>query len=814
MNKVLVLIFSSMFFVHNLHSQENKECHITGVINESVTFNPLEFSTITLINNKTKEVFGGISDKNGNFDVLAIAGIYTLKIEYISFKDKVFSKFNLDKNISLGTILLSINTESLEQVDISGKPQLTTFKLGKTVYNVQDDASSKGATATDILSNVPSITLNSKNEPIIRGIEAIVLINGRRSSMTKIEALQNLQASSIKRIEVMTMPSAKYGTGAEGGIINVILKKGLDNGLNGSVNLTGGNNNIYGGSTSINFRKNKINLYSNTSYFHRELLGEVTIGNNFFDDGIITGYSNEALENLREDKVFNSTFGVDYYLNDYANLNLEASYGHFVKGISTINTAMYNNANNYHYLTKEQLGFTDFANDIYEISFTYDQYFERESEQLYLNINFNNDLETNRTELFFNELFPSKIPLPSKDELIYNDIELNNFEWYAAYVFPLNENSTLEFGSRGEFGSIKTDFMNEIIFEGSFITNPKTSNNFIYTENHYGGYTEYSFQNEKYAFKAGLTIDQTDVTVELLTTNEISHQDYLNFLPSINMKFFQDENKSFGLSYRRDIGRTNYLDLNPFENRFSETTSFQGNPELAPVYMNSFELSYLNETEKKLTLKPSMYFKDLKDYWQYVTVETGETVNNAPKLLTTPINLGHVSFFGIELLINYTPYKWLKFNSTIDFRYANQKGIYEYTNTNNEIIILDYNNDNIGGSGKLKTNILLPFDIDFQTLIQYNLSSEAAYSKRYSYAYMNASLSKDILKDKATLTLNANDLFNSNQIERVRWTDEFMSLNKTQWRQPSVLLSFTYRFNESKKDKSLDINANDEQEKD
>ena len=277
MNKVLVLIFLSLFFVCNLHSQDIKEFRVTGIINENATLKPLEFSTITLSNNKTKEIFGGITDKNGNFDVRATPGIYTLKIEYISFADKIFTNFNLNKNVSIGTVLLSVNTETLDQIDISVKSKLTTFKLGKTVYNVEDDSSSKGASAIDILSNVPSVNLNSKNEPTIRGIEANVLINGRISSMTKIEALQNLQASSIKKIEVITMPSAKYGTGNVGGIINIILKKGLDNGLNGSFNLTGGYNNIYGGSTSINFRKNKLNLYTNTSYFHRDLLGETTI---------------------------------------------------------------------------------------------------------------------------------------------------------------------------------------------------------------------------------------------------------------------------------------------------------------------------------------------------------------------------------------------------------------------------------------------------------------------------------------------------------------------------------------------------------
>lgn len=814
MNKVLILIFLLFSIAPLLHSQNDKEFHVTGIIHELETKNPLEFATVTLLNLKSKEIFGGITDKNGNFDVVAETGIYTLTIEYISLKDKVFYNFNLNSNISLGTVLLKINSESLEQIDISGKSQLTTLKLGKTVYNVDDDISSKGSNAIDILANVPSVNINSENQPTIRGIDARVLINGRLSSMAKIEALQSLQASSIKKIEVITMPSARYGVGNSGGIINIILKKGLDNGLNGSFTLTGGNNNIYGGSTSINYRKNKINLYTNTSYFHRELLGETTIKNEFFTSGISTGFSDESLSNLRNDKVLNSTFGLDYYLNDYIYLNLEGSYGKFDKNIKTANIAKYDDANETHYLTKEQLGFTDFKNDIYELSFTYNQYFERENEELYLNLRFTNDLETNDTELFFNELFPSNMPLTDDDELIFDDIENNNIEWHGAYVLPINDKSTIEFGSRGEFGNIKTDFVNQVLFEGDFITNPNTSNKFIYDENHFGGYFEYSIEKDKYSLQAGLNIDHTDVKIELMTTNQVNTQEYTNFLPSIQLNLIKDEYKSYSIAYRRDIGRTNYNDLNPFEKRFSESNSFQGNPTLTPVYMNTFELSYLNEKETKFSFKPTAYFKHLQDYWQYISVETGEIINGVPKILTSPTNLGYLTFTGFEFLINYKPSDWLEFNSTIDLRYAYQKGTFEYTDINDKITIFDYDNGNMGGSAKLNTNIKLPFDINFQSLIQYNLTSEGAYSIRYSYAYVNAALSKDLFKDKATITLNANDIFNSKRIERTRWTNQYKSLNDSQWRQPSILLSFTYRFNESKKDKSLDIHVNDEPEND
>lgn len=813
MKKVLTSIFLMLFTVFQLFAQKNEKIHISGKIVNTANNRVLQYATISLTKVNSEDIEGTISDKNGKFDIYTQVGTYILKIEYLSFEDKIYTNFKLTKNIDLGVILLTEDSESLETVDVSGKSKLTTIKLGKVVYNVEKDISSEGSSAIDILANVPSVNINSENIPTIRGSSALILINGRMSSMTKLQALQNLQASSIKSIEVITTPSARYGTGVEGGIINIILKKGLDNGLNGSVTATGGYKNIFGGATSINYRKNKVNIYTNTSYFNRDLYGESTIENEFLNNGNSTGFLNEDLTNSRKDEVLNTSLGFDYYINDYIYLNIEGSLGKYVRDLSTTNIGNYYDLNNSLTLSKEQLGFTDFTNDIYDVSITYDQYFERENEELYISFSHKNDLEINDTELYFSELFPTNIALPDNDELIYDEVLLQNTEWHVAYVLPINKKSTLEMGSQGVIGSLKTDFINQKLVGGIFEPDPNTTNRFNYNEDHYGIYSEYKIENEKTSFKLGLTIDQTEVKTNLVLTNEITNQKYLEFFPSVHINFIKDEFKSIGFAYRRDIGRAKYIDLNPFEQRFSETTSFQGNINLTPVFINSFELSFLNEKESKFSIKPTAYFRHYQDFWQYVTVETGEIVNGNPKLLTTPVNLGAITYTGLEFLLNHAPSDWLEFDSTIDLRYVNQTGIYEYRDSNNMLTELDYNSDNISGSLKLNTTIALPFDINFQSLIQYEIASRGAYSERYGYAYMNASLNKELLNKKATLTLSAKDIFNSKQIKRLRWSDDFKSQNKSQWREPSILLSFTYRFNQSKKDKTLDIHINDEKEK-
>ncbi len=212
MKRILLLIFLSIFITSNLYAQ-GKEFHVSGIVIDSETNRPLEYATVTLSKNNSDEITGTITDKNGKFKIQSSSGIYTLKIKFFSFKDKIFPDFKLNSDRNLENILMVTDTESLNIVNISGKSKLTTIKLGKIVYNVEKDISSDGSSAIEILANVPSVTINSENVPTIRGSAATILINGRMSSMTKLEALQNLQASSIKNIEIITTPSARYGTG-------------------------------------------------------------------------------------------------------------------------------------------------------------------------------------------------------------------------------------------------------------------------------------------------------------------------------------------------------------------------------------------------------------------------------------------------------------------------------------------------------------------------------------------------------------------------------------------------------------------------
>lgn len=811
MKRKLLTFLYLLFFIATVYSQNFT---VTGKVVDASSLQVLEYATIIFSSGGSSNAFGGVTDKKGNFKISVPEGNYTITIEFLSYKSKVFETQEINDDTNLGTIKLSQDIEALDVVTVAVENNnATEIKLNKIIYDVDKDILSNGGTATDILENIPSVSLSADGSLTIRGSAPRILINGRISARSKPEALKNIPASSIQKIEVITTPSVRFSGDSSGGIINIILKKGLDNGFNGSVTgtTTLGEKNIFGAATSLNYRKDKLNIYTNTNYFQREPIANTSINNEYTANGITDGFLNEDRKYTRKTNVFQSTLGLDYYFNDYVSLNIEGTYSYFNGDFTNKNISNYFDSNYLLTQTNERNIITDHKDEVYEIAATYDQYFERENEQLLINFSYSKDIEINNSDLSNRDFFPSYMEYPDEDERIYNNLNLQNTYWYVAYALPINETSLLEFGNESTLGKVKHNYINEIIVNGDFEPNPNTSNLLHYNENWYRFYAQYDQEFEKFSYGIGLSVEFTDLDINLVTTNERNAQKYTDFNPSASFGYTISDTKSISFSYRRGLYRMGYEDLNPFEQRISETTSFKGNINLLPIYGNSFEFSFLNSAKKILAISPSLYYKNYNNWVQYVTYETGEIINGVPKLVTTPINLGSLSRLGAEFIADYNPNDWLNFTSTIDFYYVKQTGVYEYDDVNNDLVILDYNDTSFGGNAKLNTLIKFRKDFNFQALFQYYLPSEAANSKREGYMYMNASMSKDIFKKKATISLIADDIFDSNKTKRTRWTDDVISYSNSQWKEPSILLSFTYRFNQSKKDKKIEFDQKDEE---
>lgn len=809
----LLFTISLLFSILNVHSQN---FIVSGKIVDGVSNHPLEYATIVLSQNDSIDTIGALSDAKGNFKINAPKGTYTFTIEYLSYKSKTLIATEITSNTTIGTIELFVNIEALDEVALSANRNTVELKLDKKTYNVEKDIIASGGTATDVLSNVPSVTVSTMGIPIIRGSNATILINGRISSRSKIGALNNIPASSIQKIEVITTPSARFSGDKSGGIINIILKKGLDNGLNGSVSGTTslGENEIYGAALSLNYRQDKLNFYTNTNFYHRKPEANTSIENEYLSNGITDGYLNEDWRFTRQNLIFDTNLGLDYYLNDYISINIDGNYSNLNGAFDNLTSSDYFEQNKILTQRDDRTTLTDYKNEIFEIATTYTQYFERENEMLYIMFKYQNDDEIKSSSITNRELFPNYSEQPEKDELIFDDLLVQNTNWAITYDLPINENILLGVGYEAELGSVEHRFLNEIIVNGNFEPDPATSNIFLYDENWHRFFVQFDQEFDKFSYGIGLSTEITFLETNLVTTNEKSKQNYTDFFPSLSLNYTLNETKSLAFYYGRGLIRVGYPELNPFERRISETVSFQGNKDLLPIYSNYFELSFLNDTEdSKLTLNPTLYFINYQDYRQFVSFENGEIINGIPKIVTTQVNLGNLNFLGAEFTSIYTPNDWLNFNAALDIRYVMQDGIFEYTDSNNQQIVLDYENQSFAGYAKLNTSIKLKNELKLQALIRYDFSSESAYSKLYGYFYTNAAISKDLFHKKATLSFIADDIFDSNRTKRTRWPNEnVISYADSQWKEPSFLLSFTWRFNQSKKNKKASFNKKDKKE--
>lgn len=238
---------------------------ISGIIIDKDTKQPLEYATVVLKNLKNSKINGGISDNNGEFNFKIIEGTYDINIEFISFKTINYKNRKIDKDLNLGTIMLSEDGELLNEINLIPEKSTVDIRLDKKIYNVGKDMTVKGGNVSDVLDNIPSVSVDVEGNVSLRGNENVrILIDGKPSSLVGLDgtsALRQLPADAIESIEVITSPSARYDAEGTAGIINIILRKGKVTGFNGSINPTIGDPTQYGISANLNYRTKKIQSF-------------------------------------------------------------------------------------------------------------------------------------------------------------------------------------------------------------------------------------------------------------------------------------------------------------------------------------------------------------------------------------------------------------------------------------------------------------------------------------------------------------------------------------------------------------------------
>ena len=644
--------------------------------------------------------------------------------------------------------------------------------------------------------------------------------------------LSQLPAEAIERVEVITSPSARYDAEGTAGILNIILRQKETLGFNGSVNLNAGNPDLVGIATTLNYRTEKFNLFSNLGFRYFDAPRTSDSDTYYFDfldgDGILqTPQYRRIIEDqdvTRLNRNYNGNIGMEYFLSDKTSLTGSFFYRYGEDADLSTNISERYNSGLVEQTTRYER--QNEEDNSYQFALNYITKFDDNGHQLTADFQYVIDKEEQFTFLDENYDFTEDTnPEPFQREQIYQTEDQKEYLVQADYVLPIGEDSRFEAGYRGSFQNEITDYLleQEDITDGSLFVNDTITNVFDYTENVNALYTQYGTKLGKFSFLLGLRLEHTQLKGKI--DSRLSDQDlndafgfpidtdfdknYLGLFPTVNLIYNlanEDQSEeSITLGYNRRINRPRGWFINPFPTRSSRTRVFQGNPNLNPAFSSTFDLGYLKRWDK-LTLTTSVYYQHETDSFERVQENTGGTTSDGINIIRTiPVNLSTNKRTGAELGVLYNPEKWLRLNSSINFFQFNTEG---------EFNGVDYSAKNTSWFARFSSKVTLPAKIDWQTNAFYRGARSDAQSDTDGIFSMDLAFSKEIFKDKATLSLNVRDVFNSRKRNSVTTTATERVISEFQWRQRQITLSMIYRFNQKKDrnrgNRNNDYNGDDE----
>lgn len=792
MKKLLLLISLLTTLVVRLHAQDEPSVTypITGKL-EDPDKKPVPFANVALLAAKDSALLGGgTADENGMFSIPAEPGAYLLRITFLALDEKIVADIRIiNQPVALGTISLTASSRLLEELVVQGEKSQMDLQLDKRVFNVGKDLSNIGSNASDILNNMPSVTVDVEGNVALRGSQNVrILIDGKQSGMVGLnpaEALRQIPADLIESVEIITNPSSRYDAEGEVGILNIVMKKNIRYGLNGSFTGTAGYPSNFGTSFNLNYRKKKVNLIANYGWMYREGPGK--------------GHSRQEYNSADTSFVYEQTN--NRTRSGYSN-NIRVGLDYFLNNNNTITTTLsYRNSQNDNKSLLEYRDF-DFNNTLtrtvtrseneteprtnIEVALNYKKNFERKGQSLSFDAKYilSDETESSRYHELANN---GSVDIMQRS---YNTEDEKNFLAQLDYIHPFGKNGKIEAGLKSSIRMLDNDFsVHQQNEQKHWIILPDYDNRLAYDEKIHAAYLMASNQFDKLFVQAGLRGEYTDILTELKKTAETNHRKYFNLFPSIHISYKLEDSQTLQLSYSYRLSRPGFRDLLPFSN-FSDSRVFRsGNPLLNPEFTHSFEAGHLLNMEKGTFLSSIYYRRRLG------VVENITSVDSTGFTTITPINLSTGDSYGFEFNLTYDPAPWWKLTANANIFRAMNEGFY-----NDKL----YKSDTYSWTGRFSSRITLFSSVDFQSSFNYRAPRRTTQGKDLAIYFIDLGFSKDILKGRGTLTASVRDLLNSQKRRSITENAGYYSSSVFQWRPRQFLLTFSYRLNRSKEKQNLD----------
>ena len=768
---------------------------LSGKVIDEETKQPLEYATITLKNQRFPDrLQGGITDAEGNFKFEVFPGRYTITTEYISFESNVNEGVILREITDLGTIALGISVDALDEVELVAERTEVEIRLDKRVYNVGRDITVRGGSVSDVMDNIPSVSVDVEGNISLRGNDNVrILINGKPSGLVGLsgpDALRQLPAESIEKVEVITSPSARYEASGTAGILNIILKREELAGFNGSFILNGGFPTTFGGNTNLNWRTEKLNIFSTLSYNDSKSLGGGVFNSEYFNGDAPSTFTNEDRDYERQRERFFINLGAEYFFDDKTSFTVSG----FLRNS--------NNGSNNTTIIEDRS-----ATDVVLNSFGRYQDETEEDKSAQFTANFTKKFNDKGHELIIE--YQTEESSEDEADLARNT---NTFDQKSStdesqkrqllqldYVYPIDDNTQFELGYRGDFSQQDTDYQVFDLTNGIETINTNLTNYLGFTQNVNAAYTQFGKKINKFSYLLGLRMEDTKIIIDQRTANIYREKKYTDWFPTVNLSYEFNEKENITLGYSRRIRRPRSWSLNPFQSLTSLTFFRQGNPDLDPSYANSFDFGYLKRWEK-FTFNGSIYYSKATQVITRITETTGTIVRvsedplvEVPALRFTSINLAENNRTGTEFTLTYSPKRTVRISGNFNIFNSETIGTYEDQVLDAEIV---------SWFARVNASFPLPFDLTTQLRAFYRGPSATAQTETQGIFSLSGAVNKNVFKKKGTLSFRASDIFNSRRRKSSTRTAQFTNYTEFQWRQPTYIFTFTYRLNERKNDRS------------
>ena len=739
-----------------LQAQHNS-FQISGSVIDQATNQPIPYATILVGEKATLQPLVGTTTlDDGSFTLESSSLDIYLEISFIGYEpvklENIVTKGQL---IDIGTIALSQKPEMLSGVEVSGEISTTEFKLDKRVFNVGKDLSSTGASALEVLDNVPSVTVSIEGQVRLRGNAGVqILINGKPSVLTSEggNALGSITADMIEKVEVITNPSAKYEAEGTAGIINIVIKKDERKGINGSFTFNYGqpDNNSFG--LSLNRRTEKFNLFSQVGYGSRSYPRESKNKNENFLTS--TQVLTEGTQ-YRNEEFYNIIIGTDYYINPQNVITLSGFYAFEAEDQpSDTNVKQYKNSN---LLTSEwnREEITTAGNPKYQYELIYKRDFlDNEDHDLIFSATGNLFSKDQSSEFFNSTIFGLETFEDQQTSTFFRE-EVHTFK--LDYTHPLGEEWTLEAGFQYSNNDVSNDFEVKDELDGQWLIDKGLTNVFKFNQGVFGLYGMAAYESETWGAQLGLRTENTEIDTYLVNTNEKNNQNFTDLFPSINTSYKFSTNFSIQAGYSRRIYRPGLRDLNPFFNIRNSFNYRKGNPNLKSEYSDSYEIStiYL----KGITsLNMSLYHLYTTNNIESVTTFENNIAVRGPE------NLGTKGVKGIELNAKITPTKKVVVNGDFNYNSFERKASWQ-----NQSFNFKGNN----WSSEITSKFKFSKDLDIEMSWNYESRFKTIDGESAPSQFLNLGARKKILKGKGVISANIRDFFATRVMENQAIRNDF-----------------------------------------